>query len=70
MQRRVCRVAPSSALRAPIGVEPLVSTRPSDPPRGEGGNRDVAANLFSPAGRRWRQPDEGAAGTVLSLFLQ
>ncbi|TAZ78890.1 hypothetical protein ELH42_12965 [Rhizobium ruizarguesonis] len=39
-------------------------------PEGRRGNRDVAANLFSPAGRRWRQPDEGATGTVLSLFLQ
>ncbi|NKL32462.1 hypothetical protein GFL49_01120 [Rhizobium leguminosarum bv. viciae] len=51
-------------------VWPLICPKGTFSTRGEGGNGDVAANLFSPAGRRWRQPDEGATGTVLSLFLQ
>ncbi|QAS77114.1 hypothetical protein CO657_02900 [Rhizobium acidisoli] len=59
---RVCREAPSSALRAPTGVEPLVSTRPSDPRWGEEGIERSRHHPFSPAGRRWPEgSDEGAA---------
>ncbi|TAV48606.1 hypothetical protein ELI30_09960 [Rhizobium leguminosarum] len=53
------------------GVEPLVSTRPADPrKRGEGTcpargqwgtERSRHVPFSPPAGRRWRQPDEGQA---------
>ncbi|TAW78124.1 hypothetical protein ELI10_13465 [Rhizobium ruizarguesonis] len=42
---------PSSALRAPIGVEPLVSTRPSDP-RGEKGESRRCRESLLPSGEK------------------
>ncbi|NKL80027.1 hypothetical protein GFL18_27420 [Rhizobium leguminosarum bv. viciae] len=44
---------PLIRLPAPTGVEPRVSTRPSDPrSRGEGDMPRPLDSLFSPAGRR------------------
>ena len=57
---------PLIRLPPPTGVEPRVSTRPSDP-RGEKGLAAAPLSPFAPAGRRCRQADEGAATTVLSF---
>ncbi|RXT28904.1 hypothetical protein B5P46_09160 [Rhizobium leguminosarum] len=40
---------------------PLIRPTGTFSPLGRRGSRDVAANPFAPAGRRWRQPDEGAS---------
>ena len=63
---RACRAAPSSACRhlLPEGRRDLWH-HPHSPSKASG-MRNVATNLFSPVGRRWRQPDEGATVAVES----
>ncbi|NKK07593.1 hypothetical protein GFL93_17215 [Rhizobium leguminosarum bv. viciae] len=58
---------PSSGCRHLTGVEPLVSTRPSDPrKRGEGTMPRPLDSLFSPRGEGARRADEGAGDASLS----
>nr|KPN26098.1 hypothetical protein KS05_13475 [Rhizobium brockwellii] len=60
-------IAPHPAAATFAGVEPLVSTRPSDPClRGEGTMPRPLDSLFSPRGEGARRADEGAGDAGLS----